>query len=440
MPAPRWGTAAILLLPAALFGAAIVFPALKPVAALADAAMLVAFAVDAVIGLARRQPAVSMPAQVSASVGTPVRLEGRIDNPGRNPISVRARLDLSDDFQDRVDESLIALGPRASAALAFSFRPMRRCRVSWTAIRLRVRSPLGFFWMQSEAPVTMECAVLPRLDGLRRRARLARGLAIQAAGNRVCAHRAGEAELDYLREYRQDDDSRRIDWKASVRLGRPVTKVLRSETSRHVVVALDCGRSMLAEQDGVSSLDYAASALMALAQAAFEAGDSLSAFAFADGPVSELPSVAGRKSISRVAAFLSGLEAKESESNYEAALERLVRGHRKRSLVVLITDVSDASYAALFKRALGLIRRRHLPLVVFLRDKVVQERAEEVPARGEEGMREFTRVAARQILADREKALSYLRASGIMVLDLLPGELTGALAERYLDLKGRGAL
>jgi uncharacterized protein (DUF58 family) len=440
VPAPRWNAAAILALPAIAFGAAVIWPSLRIAGALADAAVLAVLLGDLAAGLLLRGPSIEAPLRMTAPVGHPASVPAKILNSGRRTVRVRVRLDMPDDFADREEEASADAGPNASAEISFRFRPLRRGRWLWKAVRVRTLSPLGFFWMQSEEAIDLECAVLPVLAGLGRASRASRSLAILAAGNRVCARRSGEAELDYLREYRQDDDSRRIDWKASVRVGRPVTKVLRSETSRHVVVALDCGRSMLAEQGGVSSLDYAASALMALAQAAFEAGDSLSAFAFADGPVAELPAVSGRKSMGRVASFLSGLEAVEAESNYEAALERLIRGQRKRSLVVLVTDVSDASYAEPFRRAFALIRRRHLPLLVFLRDTIVQARAEEEPFRGEGSVREYSRVAARQMLADRARTLSYLRASGIMVLDLLPGELTGALTDRYLDLKTRGAL
>jgi uncharacterized protein (DUF58 family) len=440
LPVPAPGLGLALLVPAALFAAAVAFPSLAPAAGLADAAILALAAVDLMLGLGLARPLLRLPSELSVPVGRPAAIQGSLANPGRRGLRLRLRLDMPDEYAERREELRLSLAPGAEVSLSFAFRPLRRGRSLLGPARLRWASPLGLFWIQSDEGEPLTCSVLPRLDMLRRRARAARGLAVLAAGSRIFARRSGEAELDYLRDYRQDDDSRRIDWKASLRVGRTVSKVMRSETSRHVVVALDCGRGMLAEQEGVSSLDHAASALMALAQAAFEAGDSLSAIAFADTILAELPAISGRNGSRRVAAFLSGLEALQAESNYEIPLERLMRGQRKRSLVILITDLSDGSYVALFKRAFGLIARRHLPLIVLLRDLVVQERSEEAPARGEDPAREFSRVAARQMAMDRERAISYLRASGILVLDVLPGELSAALADRYLDLKSRGAL
>jgi uncharacterized protein (DUF58 family) len=440
LPLPRPALAAALLVPAALFAAALAFPAASLAAILADAVILIVALADLIAALGFGRPGISFPSELSGAIGKTFRIDAKARNPGGRPLRLRARLDMEDGLSERVDEASAVLPPRSGAAIAFSFRPLRRGTVVFSQARLRVASPLGLFWIQSEATVSCSCSALPDLAPLRRRLRAGRGLAAMASGLHASARRHGESELDYLREYRPDDDSRSIDWKASLRVGKTVAKVMRSESSRHLVVALDCGRRLMAEQGGVSSLDHAAGALMSLARAAFEMGDSLSAIAFADTIISELPSASRIQSLRKVAGFLSGLESRQTEANFEALFERLSLSLRKRSLVILITDLSDGAYVDLFRKNFALLGRRHLPLLILLKDTVVRRLADEPREKGEAIEREYARVAAREMERERGRALGLLRASGISVMDLLPSELSAGMTERYLDLKTRGAL
>ena len=68
-----------------------------------------------------------------------------------------------------------------------------------------------------------------------------------------------------LRDYAQGDSVREVDWKATARRTRPVTRVMESERSQSILICVDAGRSMAAQVDGLTKLDHAVNAALFLA-------------------------------------------------------------------------------------------------------------------------------------------------------------------------------
>ena len=70
------------------------------------------------------------------------------------------------------------------------------------------------------------------------------------------------------------------------------------------------------------------------------------------------------------------------ESRYDRAFIELEKRCRKRSLVVLMTNLFDDLNAQLAGEYLRNLRGRHLPLAVFLRDHDLFALADQAPADG----------------------------------------------------------
>jgi len=110
---------------------------------------------------------------------------------------------------------------------------------------------------------------------------------------------------------------------------------------------------------------------------------------------------------------------------------------RRRSLVVLLTAVVDQSNADTALSIVGALGKRHLALSVWLRDVELDALVEQ-PVRQPVDL--YTRGAAAELLAWRERALVDLRRRGALVVDCDPADLTPALLSRYLEIKARRLL
>jgi hypothetical protein len=110
---------------------------------------------------------------------------------------------------------------------------------------------------------------------------------------------------------------------------------------------------------------------------------------------------------------------------------------KKRSLVVLLTQVIDEVNAWQIERYLGNLSGRHLPLGVLLRDRALFASVESA---GRDDAALFTAAAAADILLWRQQVLAGLARRGALTLDVFPEELTAPLVNAYLEIKARQLL
>jgi uncharacterized protein (DUF58 family) len=135
------------------------------------------------------------------------------------------------------------------------------------------------------------------------------------------------------------------------------------------------------------------------------------------------------------------VEADLVESRFDEALLYLQRQCRKRTLLVVITNLIDDRNATSLRRHLVPTVGRHLPLVALLRDRALFDPlgAAAGPPRGDErGL--YRAAAAADILLWRRQVLADLKHDGVLTLDVRPEDLTAAAVNEYLAIKARHLL
>ena len=125
------------------------------------------------------------------------------------------------------------------------------------------------------------------------------------------------------------------------------------------------------------------------------------------------------------------------EPRYDRAFVELEKRCRKRSLVVLITNLFDEVNARIVADHLRNQVGRHLPLLVLLRDHDIFALADHAPDHGP-GL--YPGAAAASLLNWRERTLVGLRRRGVLTLDVFPDEMTAPLINQYLEIKARHLL
>src|SRR4029077_5806365 len=94
---------------------------------------------------------------------------------------------------------------------------------------------------------------------------------------------------------------------------------------------------------------------------------------------------------------LAPLRAGVTEADYDEALAYLSRWQRRRALLAIFTDVLDTDQGAALPRQCARLRRRHLPLVITVRDPALDDAARGLP-RDASGA--YARAVAGGLLAD----------------------------------------
>ena len=330
----------------------------------------------------------------------------------------------------------LAAGKTASEAVVVV--PQRRGREAAGAFFIDSIGPLGLGRRRVRFELPWEVVVYPPLVSVRLRASVAEALRRRDAGMKPI-RQLGEGRLfESLREWVSGDDIRHIDWKATARRGKVITRQYEAERRQQVLLVLDTGRLMTADvAAGVARLDFAVQAALELAYAAAQHDDNVGIMTFADGVQHFVAPERGRTGVRRVLDVLAVVEPKLVEPDYPGAFRYLAARNRKRALTVLFTDVVDRFASDALVANVATLRPRHLPLAVTLRNPELDAAATQRPATPRDA---FRKAAAEELLHAREEALGHMRRAGVLVIDVTPERAAQAVVAKYLELKRRGTL
>jgi uncharacterized protein (DUF58 family) len=336
-----------------------------------------------------------------------------------------------------VDEVHAFVPPRSRAVVRVGVVPRERGRTALRSFHVRITTMLGIVEARRNVAAPVDLRVAPDLSALDRSGDLVARTKLLEAGLRRLRRRGAGGGFASLREYGPDDNFRAIDWKASARRGRALVMDFEVERSQQIVIALDAGRLMTPRLGPVRKLDHAVSAALAIAAVARLAADRVGVTAFAATTLARLAPGSGPTHAARLLDLLSEVEPQFEESDYERAFLELEKTLRKRSLIVLFTDLFDPIASAAVLGAAQLLVRRHLVLVVLMNDAAVAEALRREPAAVEDAYRA---AVAATLAEERARCVAQLQQRGILVVDVPAAELTVALLDAYVDIKTRGLL
>ena len=259
----------------------------------------------------------------------------------------------------------------------------------------------------------------------------------QSHGVRRARKIGQDNDYERLRDFTRDDNYRHIDWRSTARRNKLTVKDFQSSQSQRVIFLLDCGRMMTNQVAGLSLLDHTLNAMLMLSHVALRQGDSVGLLCFSDCVHTYVPPRSGRKQMNQLMHAVFDRFPKLTESRYDEAFLYLNTHCKKRSLVILVTNLIDEVNSHQIEQYLGSVVGRHLALGVLLRDHRLFDAAEVTQPTGRNL---YTAAAAAEILTWRHQVLTDLEHRGVLSLDVFPEDMTAPLLNRYLDIKARHLL
>jgi uncharacterized protein (DUF58 family) len=314
-------------------------------------------------------------------------------------------------------------------------RPPRRGELEFSGCDLRLSSPLGLWSRRRTLPLPVRVRVFPNFSEISHYTLLATDDRLGQLGVRRRQRRGLGAEFHQLREYRRGDSLRQIDWKATSRVRKLISREYQDERDQRLLFLLDCGRRMRHADSGRGHLDEALNALLLLAYVAVRQGDAVGLMTFG-GPKRWLAPRKDSDTVNRLLNAVYDLQPTPEAADPLAAARELMQTQTRRAMVLMLTNSRDEDQEEL-AAAIRLLRRRHLVVVADLRETALERTLAEPVTDRDSALRFHGVQGYLQARRDHHERLGHL---GAYVLDLLPRQLPVALVNQYFAVKRAGTL
>ena len=323
----------------------------------------------------------------------------------------------------------LSVPPGQAAGIEMQATPRRLGQHQWPSMQVRIGGPLKLAWWSRRFDASYSFKVMPEL------LRDAAGR-ISAVGGGMRAHfnQGAGAEILQLREYRAGDPQNAIDWKATARRGRLISRDYTEDQHLDIVIAIDAGRTSALRAGDLDRLGHYINLAARFAEHAVAQDDRVGVMLFADQPLATLAPGRGIGSVFRIRQMLAAATPKLAESNPLNAALRIRSLVRHRSLIVMLTDVDDATVAGQLASAARLLLPKHLPLIAGISSPEA-EAMRAAPAHS--WLDPYESLAAQEYISRLERNVRALRALGAPALVTRPEHMERAVFDAYVEFRNR---
>jgi len=329
----------------------------------------------------------------------------------------------------------LTLKPDAQMQLTYPVLPIRRGACEFIGSQLRLDSSWQLWQRLITINEVQQIKVYPNFSPIVRNS--IAGIESQQAstGDHSMRKRGEGMEFHQLREFRPGDAIRQIDWKASSRYRKPISRDYQDERDQDVLFLLDCGRRLHHRDGQLSHFDYSLNALLLTAFVALKQGDAAGLMSFAGDP-RWLSPIKGRASINTLLNQLYDLHSSTQTSDFLEAAKNLTSRYRKRSLIIIISNIRDEDSEDLLA-ATRLLTKRHVVVIANMQEDFLSQTLNEPVQSFNQAL---NYCSTNTYMRERKKLHSHLQKSGVILVDALPSQLHTKLAHEYLRIKRSGIL
>ncbi|MCZ6709005.1 MAG: DUF58 domain-containing protein [Gammaproteobacteria bacterium] len=369
---------------------------------------------------------------LSVNRDAPVRIN--LCNTGIRSVQVSVTDELPDHCRSDDLPRTVRLRPQDEAEVRYNMVPMRRGDAAFGSVVCLVRSPLGLWQVRRRFAAQDTVKVYPDFAAIAGYLELLSDQQTVRLGIRKSQRRGEGLEFHQLREYRDGDTLRQVDWKATARRGALISREYQEERDQRVLFLIDSGRRMRTRDGSLSHFDHALNGMLLLAYIALRQGDSVGLKLFG-AERKWVPPLRGVASLNVLLNEAYDLHSGPQSADYITAAEEVMTRQRKRSLVVLMTNLREEDADLI--PALGLLAKRHVVVLANLRERVLDETLRHRPG----GFRDALRLAAsHDYLTERKHYQSQCLPLAHAVIDCTPQELPVKVVNAYWQVKRSGRL
>jgi len=333
------------------------------------------------------------------------------------------------------EERLQGLDQDGSYKITWPMRPRKRGRYELQQVFVAASSKWGFWEHRWQVPLQICFQVHPDLH--RERNTMANLFLNRGqAGMRAQRISGKGRDYDQIREYRPGDTLGDIHWKATAKRNSLMAKSHQIERTQEVYIVVDhsrlSGRPQPFDDHSETEplLERFVAAANVLAMAALREGDLFGFMAFARTTDRYLRAGSGTAHLRALQNQLFQLESEAVYPDIDEWVRTTRTRLRRRSLLILLTDLSDATTFELLEQRIGLLSRTHLVVVAMIPMPGVRPlfdgSGETDPWRG---------LAGHLMWRDLAQYRKRLHAQGVPLLLPTADRLAADVVDQYLGLK-----
>lgn len=323
-----------------------------------------------------------------------------------------------------------------TAHITYQTEAMERGNYQINKLYFRYRSLLGLWEKQLTFNINNQVKVIPDLSETRQYLENAQKFLLYE-GAKIRKQQSGAGEFSKIRSYVVGDDPRTINWRQTAKLHQVMTNEYEPEHGKYITILLDCGRMMGAELNKGNRLEKAIESAITVAAAALRHGDYVSMLAFSTDVKVFVPAGKGTAHLQTILQAIYNLKVDAVESNYGAVLSYLETVQKKRSLILLFSDVHTFVREESALIYLKKLRQRHYFLMIGIEDATLYQRMNEKPTDVHSAM--LKSVAQGQML-EKKRGKRKWENQGLIMVEAKAENLAATAVSYYIDIMNRNLL
>ncbi|HLV45712.1 MAG TPA: DUF58 domain-containing protein [Flavobacterium sp.] len=340
-------------------------------------------------------------------------------------------------FQRRDFSIQFQLNPQSTTEKIYSVRPTERGVYTFGFLNIYVSTKLDLFRKRYRFDNQKEVPTYPSFIQMRKYELLAIHNKLHLHGLKKIRRIGHTTEFEHIKEYVFGDDIRTINWKATAKRNQLMVNQYQDEKSQNVYLIIDKGRVMKMPFSGLTLLDYAINASLAMGNVVIKKADKAGLFTFSKKVDTKLKADRKPVQIQRFMESLYQVKTDFKESDYERLLVQTKQHIRQRSLIILFTNFETLDGLNRQLPYLRSIAKLHLLTVVFFKNSELDELVHSKPKNTQQI---YDKVIAEKLNNDKELIVRELRKYGIYSVLTRPENLTIDVINKYLEFKARGLL
>jgi len=341
-------------------------------------------------------------------------------------------------FQQRNFKVEFDLLPQKSKSVSYTVRPTERGRYKFRKLNVFVSS-MGLVLVKRKLRFfeEKEAAVYPSIIQMQRYEFLAISNQLREYGIKKLRRIGQSQEFEQIREYVVGDDYRNINWKATGRRHALMVNEYIDERSQRVYSIIDKGRVMKMPFEGLTLLDYAINACLALSNVVIKHQNKPGLVTFSSEIDTFLPAEKKASQMNRLLEMLYAQQTDFKESNYEQLFLHLRKRIKQRSLLLFFTnfETKNAMYRQI--KYLRSISKKHVLVVIFFENTELKEITQSQPETVEDV---YIKTIGKKFAYDKHLIVNELTKYGIHSILTKPEDLTVNTINKYLELRSRGLI
>jgi uncharacterized protein (DUF58 family) len=340
-------------------------------------------------------------------------------------------------FQIRDFEINIEIEAGAVKDLSYNLKPLKRGEYKFGSINVYVSSVISFVERRFRFDSACTIPVYPSFIQMKKYEMLAMSDRLTESGIKKIRRIGHSTEFEQIKEYVAGDDYRTINWKATARKNHIMVNNYEDEKSQQIYSVIDMGRGMKMPFEGMSLLDYAINASLAISNIVLHKEDKAGVITFSNNIGTILPAKRESTQLKKILDILYRQETVFMESDYEMLTTAILSKLKHRSLIMLYTNFESMSS---LKRQLPYFRRlaaNHLLVIIFFENTELQLLLNE-PAKTTEQI--YHKTIGEKFSFEKKQIVKELRIYKIDSILTAPAQLSINTINKYLELKARGLI